>query len=394
MKKKNDTLQFDTNKLFLKNHKAYKDGHRYIINTGGSSSGKTYSLLQLIIWICLTEKVSVSIVRNSLPALRQSAMDGPGGFFDIMRHYNLYDEKSHQKTENKYYFPNGSCVQFFGVVDGQRTKGARRDILFCNEGDDLNLEEFVQLRVRTNKTIFIDRNPTRETWIDDLIKDERAIHFHSTWKDNRFLSDNIIQDLESLIDVDINKYRVLAQGLPPTDNIRIYSHFKQYDVLPQYSDICYGLDFGFSRQAMVKCYNTDSGWYIEEILYDEGMTQEDLILFLKATVFDQGTIYCDSARPDQIESIKRAGFQAVGSDKSVGAGIDSIRSSKISVSIESINLWKEFKGYCWKTNKETGKPIQGEVLKMNDHLMDSLRYAIHTYKNHNNEFDPDQFRIY
>lgn len=385
-------LQLNTNKLFLKNLEAFNNKFRYIINTGGTSSGKTYTILQLIIYICLNQKVSVSIVRNSLPALRKSAMGGPGGFFDILNTYGIYDESMHIKTENKYTFPTGSYVEFFGVVDGQRTRGARRDILFCNEANELSLEEFLQLRMRTKICCFLDRNPSEvDHWIDELINDERSYHTNSTYKDNRFLDENLKNDIESLIDVDPTYYRIYALGLPPTDNVRIYSHFKQFTEYPDYSDWCYGLDFGFTHAtALVKCiFANDGSIYVDEVLYEKGITPKDLIELMKLRINNKRTIYCDSARPDLIEELRRAGFSAKLSDKTVSAGIDSIRSKRIFVSSSSLNIWKEYRSYMWRTGPN-GKPID-EPIKLNDDCMDAMRYAINTHRRHSFDINKPLF---
>jgi phage terminase large subunit len=372
-------LEIKHSGIFLKNFDAYKENYKFIVNTGGSRSSKSFSILQLLIYLCMTEpNLKISIVRASLPSLRKSIMMD---FFKLLRDYNLYKENNHQKTENHYKFDNGSMVEFFGVTDGQRIRGAKRDILFCNEGNELSLEAFNQLMMRTTKCCFIDRNPSEiDHWIDDILKDGKAINIHSTYKDNPFLPKSQVDYIESMINIDPNYYRIYALGLAPTDNVRIYSHFKKYSELPQYREWCYGLDFGFSHKtALVKCFFTDDNRiFVQEMLYESNMTSGDIVQFIKEHIRDKQPIFCDSARPDMIEELKRYGLNAKSSDKDVKGGISCLRSKEIYIEVNSNNLWNEYRSYTWKTDnngKATDQPI-----KLNDDLMDAMRYAIYTYK--------------
>lgn len=373
-------LTINHTSIFNRNLEAFNNGYRFIINTGGSRSSKSISIIQLLVYLCLTKpSLKISIVRQSMPSMRKSIMYD---FFQILQEFNLYKENNHQRTENYYQFDNGSRIEFFGVTDGQKIRGAKRDILFCNEGNELDLEAFNQLMMRTSLCCFIDRNPSEiDHWIDDLIeKDDKAINIHSTYKDNPFLPKAQVEYIENMINIDPNYYRIYALGLAPTDNIRIYSHFKKFSELPQYIDWCYGLDFGFTHKtALVKCFFTnDNKVYIKEMLYESNLTSNDIISFIREHIRDKQPIFCDSARPDMIEELKRNGLNAKGSNKDVKAGINSIRSKEIFIDINSENLWNEYRSYTWKTDSN-GK-ASDQPIKINDDAMDALRYAIHTYK--------------
>lgn len=386
--KKEVVLNIKPTKIFHKNKKAYDDGYKFIINSGGARSSKTYSILQLIVVLCLSHPgLKVSIVRQSLPSLRKSAMPD---LFKILQDWKLYSDELYQATEQNYKFPNGSMIEFFGVVDTQRIRGAGRDILYCNEAQELSNEEFMQLMMRTTKCCFIDRNPSEMSWIDDLYKDDKAILIKSTYKDNYYLGKEQIDYIESLIDVDPNYYRIYALGESPDGTLRIYNHFKKYtDIREPVLDIVYGLDFGMrDPTALVKCYKTQYEWFIEEIVYEVGWTQTDLLSFLKMNIYDNKMIYCDSSRPDMIEDLQRNGFNAIKSDKAIKPGIDSVRSQVINIHVDSANVWKEYYSYYWKENKMNEEPID-----LNNHSLDALRYAIHSYKKQGS-FDPADYGIY
>ena len=54
-------------------------------------------------------------------------------------------------------------VEFFGADDEQKIRGRGRDILYCNEANELRYDqEFHQLLMRTTYKIIIDFNPDDE----------------------------------------------------------------------------------------------------------------------------------------------------------------------------------------------------------------------------------------
>jgi phage terminase large subunit len=124
-------LELKHTPVFSKNFDALNNPDvRFIINQGGSRSSKTYSLCQMVIVYCLTNPGKlVSIIRKTFPTLRGTVMRD---FFEVMRDLDLYDERSHHKTEQIYNFPNGSQVEFFGADNGQKLRGRKRDILYVN----------------------------------------------------------------------------------------------------------------------------------------------------------------------------------------------------------------------------------------------------------------------
>ena len=371
-------MQIQATKIFETNFNYYKDSkYRYLINQGGSRSSKTYSILQLIIVLCLSDKLSISIVRQSFPSLRSSVMRD---FIELLKDIKIYDESLHQKTEHIYRFRNGSSVEFFSTDSEQKIRGRKRDILYCNEGNELSFDVFNQLVLRTTGKVFIDFNPSdTEHWIYDLIKQDNSILIKSTYKDNPFLEAEQVDYIENLINVDENYYKVYALGEKPISESRIYSHFKQYNEDVNLRDYCYGLDFGFNHPcALIQTWFDGNKVYVKELIYKQKLTTADLIIEMKNLNLDRSKIiYCDSARPDIIEELRRNGFsKAQPSDKNVKQGIDKVKSMEVNIHFESINLWKEYKLYNWKVDKDR---ILDEPVKLFDDGLDAMRYAIYTH---------------
>jgi phage terminase large subunit len=238
----------------------------------------------------------------------------------------------------------------------------------------------MQLAMRTRGKILIDFNPEdMDHWIYELIKEDKAVLIKSTYKDNPFLPKEQVDFIENMINSDENYYKTYVLGERPTSHTRIYTHFKQYTDEPEVEDFCYGLDFGYNHPTvLVKTSFKNNMVYVEEILYKSGLTINDLIQLMNTLNVDKyRKIYCDSARPEIIEELRRAGYtRADLSDKSVKAGIDKVKSMEIFIHYESINLLKEYKLYNWKTS---GENILDEPVKLNDDGMDAMRYAIHTH---------------
>lgn len=369
-------LKLKVTNVFENNHKSYTDGKRFIINQGGSRSSKTFSLLQLLIFISLTEPgKKISIVRKSFPSLRGSILKD---FIEIMDLLGLYDIKNHNKTEHIYKFNNGSTIEFFSIDDSKKVRGRKRDICYCNEANELSFDDFQQLSLRTTNTLFIDFNPSeQEHWIYELQKDDRSVLIKSTYKDNIFLHQDIVKEIENLINVDENYYKIFALGEKPISSAKIYSHFKQFTDDPETFDTCYALDIGYiHKMALIRVRINQNKYYVNEEIYESGLTVDNLVDRVKQIVGNH-VVYVDSARPDVIEMLKRKGVNAKLADKKVKEGIDYVRSKEIYIHYESINLWKEYKGYMYKT---IGEKITEEPIKINDDLMDALRYAVYSHR--------------
>jgi len=372
------TLNINHTSVFDRNHILLNDSSiRFIINQGGSRSSKTYSLCQLVIVFCLMNKgKTVSIVRKSLPSLRSSVMRD---FFEVMKELDLYDVNKHHKTENIYTFDNGSMVEFFSVDDEQKLRGRKRDILWANEANELNFEEFNQLNMRTTTKLLFDFNPSdNEHWLYDLMLRDNTRLIKSTYKDNPFLEDDLVKEIEELIRVDENYYKIYALGEKPIPHTRVYTHFGTYDKLPSnIDDVVYGADWGFNHPtALIKLHYSDDVIYVEEILYKSKLTSSDIVReFDNLRVDKKSYIYSDYARPEIIEELRRAGYNMKEAVKDVKQGIDAVKTRKIMVHKSATNILREYKMYSWKTNKDV---ILDEPIKLYDDALDALRYGIYS----------------
>jgi phage terminase large subunit len=292
----------------------------------------------------------------------------------IMEAYDLYSVPEHVRTENTYYYPTGSYMEFFSVDDHLKVRGPGRDILFINEANLIDLDTFTQLLLRTKHTAFIDYNPADEFhWIYDKVLTRPDCYFiKSTYKDNPFLPDEQVKEIENLRNMDENFWRIYGEGERGHSEGVIYTHWDTFNQ-PVTGSVCYGLDFGYSNPtALVRITEKDKEIYTEELLYQSQLTNPELIGILKQILPAHSVVYCDSAEPARIEELRKAGINAKPADKDVKAGILFLKSHKLHVHFQSVNLLKEIKSY-----KFVGIETKDLVpLKANDHLMDALRYGV------------------
>jgi phage terminase large subunit len=363
---------------------------RFVLSVGSSRSSKTYSMLQWIIVECYRRKgegIYISVVRASFPSLRRTVYRE---FVDLMKELNLYDESRHNKTEHLIEIA-GNFVEFFSLSDSQKVRGAKRNHLYLNECNEVDWESAQQLFLRTTERVFMDENPSDIWHWSYKMKDRDDVDYiHSTYKDNPFLTEATIKQIESYKDLDENFYRVYALGLPGFATTTIYTHWKEYkdsDLIvkdeegkphPLHDTIVYGLDVGYGHaMALTKIHVKDDTVWVEEVIYRSGLTSNDLISLMNDLAIDKDIdIWVDAAAPAMVEDLRRAGYAAKSADKSVKEGIDMIRSKRLYINTNSTNLISEIRRYQWKTKNEQ---VIYEPVKVNDDLVDSMRYAIWNY---------------
>ncbi len=160
----------------------------------------------------------------------------------------------------------------------------------------------------------------------------------------------------------------------------IYTHYRIVDSFPVCDNVCYGLDFGYNHPtALIKVGEQDNRIYAEELLYESKLTNDDLAYLVKTMVgiTRRSVVYCDHARPEAIEELRRAGINAQPANKAVWDGIKYVKSRPLNIVRTSANLVKEIKSYKWKVDKLTGTTME-EPVKFMDDAMDAMRYGIYT----------------
>lgn len=367
-------LEINSTVIFEQNFDALQDPSiRFIINQGGSRSSKTYSLCQVLIVYCLQNPNKVvSIVRKTFPALRATVMRD---FFEVLKDLEIYEKSSHNMSENIYRFNNGSIVEFFSVDDEQKVRGRKRDIGWLNEANELWFEDFQQLNMRTETKMIFDYNPSdSNSWLYDLRQDE-SILIKSTYKDNPFLPQSIIREIEDLKRTDYEKYQIYALGEKVTSRANVYAGWTFLSHRPaRFTNFVYGLDFGYNHPtALMRVYWHEKDIYIESVIYESYLTTTNLIEKMKGLNIEQNVdILADYSRPEIIAEMQNAGYNVNNANKVVKRGIDNVKTFGVFCQ-DTPYLKKEYENYKWK---KIGDKIDDEPIKLYDDAMDAVRYAV------------------
>lgn len=369
-------IKVKTNVVFEHLHESDK---RYIIEQGGTRSGKTYNIILWLMFIyCMRHtKKTITIVRRSGTALRGSVMRD---FFTIMQDYDIYDVRNHNKTNNEYHL-NGNLIEFVSLDEPQKIRGRKRNVLFINEGNELSYEDFFQLNVRTTERVIVDFNPSDEYhWLyDKIITRDDCLFNITTYRDNPFLEQSVIDEIERLKDTDAVYWRIYGEGQRAQSRATIFQ-FTDIQEIPEHAKlIAYGLDWGYVNDptAMVAIYQLDNEIIMDELLYQTGMTNDDIVREIKSMDIGNMVIYADSAEPKSIDEIHKRGINIKPASKgrdSVNIGIDMMRRYKLRWTSRSDNGIKEMRSYKWMEDKN-GKLLNTPI-DANNHLIDAARYAI------------------
>ncbi len=348
---------------------------------GSSRAGKTYNaLLWIIFSYCHknTGKV-ISICRKTLPSLKATVLRD---FLEILRNNELYSEIYHNKTSNEYWL-NGNLIEFFSLDMGSRVRGRKRDMLFINEANEIDYEAWNQLLFRTDgrvNGVILDYNPHDQFhWIYDKVLERDDCNLYiTTFMDNPFISETLKKELLRLKDTDPDYWRVYGLGLRGQSRSLVFK-FHVCDGIPATAKlISRGLDFGFASDPSALCatYIDGDNMYTQELLYEKGLTNQDLAKeFVRLGLDRRDELFADSSEPKSIEEIHRMGWNIKGKKKyEINYGIDLIRRYKLHVTKDSTNALKELENYKYIEDRN-GNPTNKPVDKFN-HFCDALRYSV------------------
>jgi phage terminase large subunit len=322
--------------------------------------------------------MEISVVAESIPHLRRGALKD---FIKIMKWMSKWHEAQFNKSLLTYQFLNGSSFEFFSADDSSKLRGARRDVLYINECNNITFESYNELAIRTKKAVYLDFNPANEFWVHTELKDEPDSEFIIlTYKDNEALDKSIVEQIEkNRLKAETSSYwsnwwRVYGLGEIGMLEGVIFSNWKQIDQLPSDARLVgIGLDFGYTNDptSAIEIYNYNGTRILNELVYQTGMLNSDIAKRLPKNV----VVYADSSEPKSIDEIRRYGITIKGVTKgkdSINYGIDVMQQQEYLVTSNSVNLIKELRAYCWDVDKagtRLNKPID-----TNNHAIDALRY--------------------
>lgn len=352
---------------------------RIRVVAGGTSASKTVSILLWCIRRAQTERYFgelISIASESYPHLQHGAMLD---FQTIMKGHGYWREENWHDTKHTYTFPGGTRIEFIAVDSYGKAHGPRRDILFLNEGNNLDYGIADQLITRTRKIVWIDFNPTTEFWFyTEMLGKRDDVEFITlTYRDNEALDETTVKEIESHKN---NKNWWTVYGLGQLGEVatRVFTGWNSIDEIPFEARLeRYGLDFGYSNDptALLAIYRYNGGFILDEVIYQKGLSNRQIADVLLSE--PEALVKADSAEPKSIDEIKSYGVLILPCTKgrdSVTQGIQLVQDQQISVTARSVNLLKEYRNYTWETDKDGH--ILNVPIGIYNHAMDALRYGM------------------
>lgn len=376
--------------VFVANYNATE---KIMVNQGGTSSSKTYSIMQVLFMFAIYEPgIVITVTGESYPNLRKGAYRDAETIHSRSR-FIKSQVKFWNKNERIIYFKSGSQIEFITNLDEQSAKAGKRDYLFVNEANGIEWLVFWQLAIRTRKKIFIDYNPTAPFWVHDNIigtnPDTNELTatvklIISDHRHNPFLSAEEHQKIEGIKDRQL--WAVYARG--KTGNITglIFPNWVRIpdEKFPWDAPFFGGLDFGYTNDptAGVRIARVGESIFLHELCYTPGIAPKQMKQILWANGFNENIpIYCEND-PDQVNQLRHIDVAAVPAIKgpgSVNSGILQINKDyHVFYTASSENLHWERQRYVWLKDKKSGKTLNEPVDQFN-HLMDATRYGIHTH---------------
>lgn len=359
---------------------------------GGQGASKTVSIIELLIQSLLASTKEISVISSELSKMKRTVIRD---YKKIAKDWGVFNVGDFNKSENKHEFENDSYIDFLGADVNDVGKGFRRDIIYINEADKMDIDTAVQFISRAKLTI-IDYNPDSLFWGDDYINENNFITL--TFEDNEFLSQS---EVDSILDYKTkgfhdstlpfetlfreeniksnywsNKWKVYGLGMVGNLDGVVFDNWQIIDSIPKEAKLLgIGMDFGYSNDptAIVEVWKWNDKRILNEICYRKGLVNSDIAEYLPNNVM----VYADCAEPKSIEEIKRLGIHLIqgvskGAD-SINFGIQLMQEESYLVTKKSINVIDELQKYTWKKDKKTNDKLNKPIDKFN-HAIDAIRY--------------------
>lgn len=371
--------------------------HRYNVFYGGGGSGKSYGACQKIVLKAKFNKRRVLVVRKVATTLRHS-------IYMLMKNVLAASgtEFKENKTDMTLTLENGSVFLFKGMDDPEKIKSIA-DItdIVIEEASEITIDDFTQLDIRLRPAeeyecpqIYLMFNPvSKANWVYThwfLNKIDNAQIIHSTYINNKFLTDDYRDTLQNLQKTNPAYYKIYCLGEFATLDKLVFPIIHKRIISSEETrglKFFVGLDFGFINDPTAITYGfydkENRKLYITGEYFKQGMTNDEIAETIKSLGLSKEIIIADSAEKKSIEEIKRAGVNRIkAADKgpdSIMHGIQWLLQNEIIVDERCTKLIEEFENYTWEKDKKTGEYINKPIDSFN-HGIDSLRYATEQFR--------------
>ena len=238
--------------------------------------------------------------------------------------------------------------------------------------------------------IILSWNPiSSQHWLYDFVEvnpPESFILHRSTYRDNKFLSQEYIASLEELRVRNPQKARVFCDGEwgLNSDGLVIKNwKVEDFDELELAKRLEHraGSDLGWIDPTTVvdSLYDKENHIiYVFNEFYSSGCQLDEVYNAIVDMKLTKTPIYFDAAEPRTIDFFKRKGLNAkpcIKGQNSVEARIMFLQNNLIIVKPSCQNLIMELSNFSYEKDRQTGKYVEGKYTHEYSHAIDGLGYA-------------------
>lgn len=364
--------------LFRANMEAQQ---RVVVNQGGTSSGKTYSIMQVLFVMGIEQAgLIMTVVGQDIPNLKKGSYRDAKAILASSEVLSLWYPTINE-SERIIRCINGSIIEFTSYQDEQDARNGKRDVAFFNEANGISYEIFWQIYMRTRLKVFIDYNPSARFWVHEKLLGKPDVKLIiSDHRKNQFLSQEQHDMIEHIDDDEL--WKVYARGRTGKITGLVYTNWEIVEEMPtreEWKMMAYGLDWGFVNDstALVQVVLAHGELWLDELIYEVGMTNPQIATKMKEKgITSRDEVIADSAEMKSIAELNGMGLHVIPCVKGAGSvnnGIDIVKRYRMHVTRRSRGLRKELLNYKWKVNKDgeaTNEPVDAF-----NHSLDAVRYV-------------------
>ena len=354
---------------------------RVVVNQGGTSSGKTYSIMQVLFVMGIEQAgLIMTVVGQDIPNLKKGSYRDAKALLASSSALSLWYPTINE-SERIIRCTNGSIIEFTSYQDEQDARNGKRDVAFFNEANGISYEIFWQIYMRTRLKVFIDYNPSARFWVHEKLLGKPDVKLIiSDHRKNQFLTQEQHDMIEHIDDDEL--WKVYARGRTGKITGLVYTNWDIVEEMPpreSWKMMAYGLDWGFVNDstALVQVVLAHGDLWLDELIYDVGMTNPQIAARMKENgITSRDDVIADSAEMKSIAELNGMGLHVIPCVKGAGSvnnGIDIVKRYKLHITRRSRGLRKEMLNYKWKVNKDgeaTNEPVDAF-----NHSLDAVRYV-------------------
>lgn len=315
-------------------------------------------------------------------------------FFEI----NQDLQKYYKKGDSVIEVPNRGKIYIRSTENPNTLEGMTLSWCWADEAGQMSVEAWINIQGRLSilqGRCFITTTPYYFNWLaTDFLEqfrknnpDYRVVQFTSV--DNPYFPKEEYERVKTVMDKRVFERRYMGlftkmEGLVYDDfNYNLHTFL---EAPKTFNNIVAGIDWGYTAPASITIIGDVDGIFYEiDEFYGSKKTTAELVEIAKnlRDRYKVNRFYADSAEPDRIEEFRRSGLYVLEANKDIEFGTNKVRQlikeGRFKVGRNCKYTLDEIEHYHYPETKE-GQEEKEQPMKIDDHAMDSIRYALATFQ--------------